>query len=426
MKKIRKFFAATALIMAALPGMADINTPYSMYGYGIIGDRATSMQRQMGGVGYAMNSGRQINVMNPASYAAVDSLTFLFDMGAGMSSLWSKEGSAREQSFGGGLDYVTMQFPLCKYMGASIGMLPYSAVGYAFGNELSHGTMENQGSGGINQAYLGLAGTYAGLSLGVNVAYNFGTIKNDIYSTPSNSGQSLLEHIMQIRDWDINIGVQYKYRIDRFNNMTVGVTYAPKKSLHGKSWATVQELTQDSKPDTIGYLGLKNNYYTPASYGFGIGYRHEKISRFVAEFDVTWQQWSKAAFSEMKELPSVGAPGHVPATVFQGMDFYDRLKYALGLEYVPKVRGSYGERIAYRIGGYFCNDYLNIMGNRMREYGVSCGVGLNAPSDKTMINIGLEWKHRSAHPVTLISENYLNITIGVNFNEVWFWQRKIR
>ena len=93
---------------------------------------------------------------------------------------------------------------------------------------------------------------------------------------------------------------------------------------------------------------------------------------------------------------------------------------------MPKVRGSYGERIAYRIGGYFCNDYLNIMGNRMREYGVSCGVGLNAPSDKTMINIGLEWKHRSAHPVTLISENYLNITIGVNFNEVWFWQRKIR
>ena len=41
----------------------------------------------MGGIGYAMSSGRQINVMwNPASYACIDSLTFLFDMGVGTSN----------------------------------------------------------------------------------------------------------------------------------------------------------------------------------------------------------------------------------------------------------------------------------------------------------------------------------------------------
>ncbi len=43
-----------------------------------------------------------------------------------------------------------------------------------------------------------------------------------------------------------------------------------------------------------------------------------------------------------------------------------------------------------------------------------------------MINLGVEWKHRAAHPATLISENYLNITLGVNFNELWFWQRRIK
>ena len=52
-------------------------TPYSKYGYGILNDQATSAQRSMGGVGYAMASGRQVNVMNPASYAAIDSITFL-------------------------------------------------------------------------------------------------------------------------------------------------------------------------------------------------------------------------------------------------------------------------------------------------------------------------------------------------------------
>ena len=62
----------------------------------------------------------------------------------------------------------------------------------------------------------------------------------------------------------------------------------------------------------------------------------------------------------------------------------------------------------------------------MREIGVSCGVGLQTPGEKTMINISLEWKNRRAWPNALISENYLNVTLGVNFNEVWFWKRKIR
>ena len=97
-------------------------TPYSRYGYGILNDNATSAQRAMGGVGYAMSSGRQINVMNPASYAAMDSLTFLFDMGITGTALWSTEGEESGKDFGGGLDYVTIQFPICKNVGMSAGL----------------------------------------------------------------------------------------------------------------------------------------------------------------------------------------------------------------------------------------------------------------------------------------------------------------
>lgn len=428
MKRLNSLIIGVCVAVVAVmsAGAQNVTTPYSMYGYGILGDRATSMQRQMGGVGYALNSGRQINVMNPASYASIDSLTFLFDIGADVAILWSKEGSAKEHSVGGGLDYVTMQFPISKFMGASIGMLPYTSVGYAFGNDIKHGTMSNQGSGGINMAYLGVAGKYAGASLGFNISYNFGRIVNDLYTTPLNSGQSLFEHVMEIRDWDINIGAQYTAKIDRFNSITAGLTFAPKKSLHGKSWATLQETQRESAPDTVGYLKLANNYFTPNSYGFGVSFKHEKISRFLVEFDFTYQEWSKAKFSEMLELPDPNRPDRNPAVVFQGMNFYNRTKYAFGAEFVPKIRGNYGERMAYRVGAYFVDDYLNVLSNRVREYGVTCGLGLHAPSDKTMINIGFEWKHRDTHPTTFISENYFNITLGVNFNEVWFWQRKIR
>lgn len=414
--KILVIFALCAVAGA----FAQVSTPYSMYGYGILGDRATSMQRQMGSVGYAMNSGRQINVMNPASYASIDSLTFLFDIGADVSLLWQKDGVAREHSTGGGLDYITMQFPICKFMGGSIGLIPYSSVGYAFGSEIQHGAKLNQGSGGINQAYLGVSGKVAGFSIGANIAYSFGTIRNDVFSTPLSQGQMLFEHIMQIHDWDINLGVQYTAKLSRTETLVAGFTYAPKKSLHGKTWQTKQATSQDSRPDTVAYMGMKGNYYTPNSFGVGLSYKHERTSRWMVEADYTFQQWSKARYSPLYEI---GKPENL---VFEGMHFNDRSRYAVGGEFVPKIRGNYFQRMVYRLGAYYSEDYLNIKGNSVREYGVTAGFGFNTPEGKTMINLGVEWKHRKASPQQLIAENYLNITLGVNFNELWFWQRRIK
>ena len=112
--------------------------------------------------------------------------------------------------------------------------------------------------------------------------------------------------------------------------------------------------------------------------------------------------------------------------VFEGMLFNNRTRYAAGVEFVPKLRGNYGQRMSYRAGAYYTADYLNIQGNQMKEYGVSVGFGFPTVEGKTMINLGFEWKHRSTSPVNLLSENYLNISLGLNFNEVWFWQRKIK
>ena len=399
---------------------AQNNRQYSMYGYGLLSDRATSMQRQMGSIGYAMHSGRQINVMNPASYASIDSLTFLFDIGADMTILWQKQEDIKERSFGGGLDYITMQFPIWKYIGTSIGLVPYSYVGYAFGSDIQHGAMSNQGEGGINQAYLGLAGRYAGVSLGFNVSYDFGNIINDVFSTPDNSGQTLFEHVMQIRDWNLVIGAQYTTKVSRSERLNLGLTFSPKKSIHGQTWATLQETSRESEADTIAYMKMKGKYYTPLSIGAGIGWVHEHISRWMVEVDFTYQEWSKATYSP---LYSLSDPDNL---VFQGMNFKDRTRFALGGEFVPKLRGNYWQRLAYRAGAYYNNDYLNIQGNRLKEYGVTAGVGFNTPEGKTMINLGFEWKHRQATPNPLITENYFNITLGVNFNELWFWQRKIR
>lgn len=423
---ISKRILSTLFAMVALAGSLcaqNLTTPYSMYGYGILQDGATSMQRQMGGVGYALQGGRQINAMNPASYASIDSLTFLWDMGADLCFNNRRESLSagtklKGHGIGGGLDYITMQFPLSKFAGMSIGLIPYSSVGYSFGDQVTHGSLSNQGTGGINRLYAGIAGKVGGASLGVNVSYDFGNIINDVYAYTSTGNQSLFEHVIQVRDFDLNIGAQYTAKLSRFNRLTIGATFTPKMSLHGKTWAAYWDITAESKADTVGYTKLGGKYYRPNAIGAGINFTRERSSRVVVEADFSWQNWAKAAFPSLKD--------DLGQEVVLGQNFNDRMRFALGTEIVPKLRGNYLQRIAYRIGANYTRDYLVINDNQVKELNVACGFGFPTAEGKTIINLGFEWKHRWTTPQTLITENYFNITLGLNFNETWFFKRKIK
>ena len=123
MKNYRYFIATLMLAIAgAFQASAQVTeTPYSRLGYGTLGDNATGIQRHMGGVGYAMQGGRAVNSKNPASYAATDSLTFIWDVGVDVSQVWSKEGDTKGNAFSGGLDYLSGVFRIAKNVGPSYG-----------------------------------------------------------------------------------------------------------------------------------------------------------------------------------------------------------------------------------------------------------------------------------------------------------------
>jgi hypothetical protein len=407
------FLAIIAIIsLASFSAIGQSVTPYSKYGYGLLNDNATSMQRSMGGIGYAMSGGRQINVMNPASYASIDSLTFLWDVGLSMTNLWAKEGDLKGKSFGGGLDYITMQFPIGKYLGGSFGLVPFSSVGYSFGDEVVNGSSAQVGSGGLNQLYAGLSGRiFKGFTIGANISYLFGTTINDAYAYSNTGSETLFERVMKVRDWNLNLGLQYTVNFDKKNKATIGLTYTPGKTLRGNTMGVKYEINSDIKPDTVAEMSLKGNYSLPHSFGGGISYTHD--NRIMVEADFTYQNWSKAKFTPLKDFD-------------QSTELTNRWKVALGGQYIHNPRGNYLQRINFRLGGYYNRDYILIGTNNVKEYGISLGFGLPTPSDKTMINIGFEYKHRDTYPVSLITENYFNITVGVNFNELWFWQNKIR
>lgn len=392
------------------------SSPYSMFGYGSLSDYTSGAQRAMGGVGYATNNGRQINVKNPASYAHCDSLTFLLDFGLDFTALKMTENGSSGTSFGGGLDYVTMQFPLSKTVGGSIGLIPYSSVGYSFGSSSDGEGDSRGGSGGINMLYLGLSYMpFKNFSIGANVSYNFGTITHDTYAASTVGGasvQSLYERELEIRDWGIQLGAQYTIDLNEHNSLTFGFVYIPKKSLRGTALARQYDVQNDatSAIDTVSNVSMKDRFSTQASYGGGLAWNFD--NRLTVAADFTYQNWADAKYDNLAN--------------FENMAFDNRWKVAAGASYTPNVRGNYFQRMTYRVGGHFNHDYIMVRGNNVRDYGVSLGFGLPTPSSKTVINIGFEYKHRAAYPANLISENYFNITVGINFNEMWFWQNKIK
>ncbi len=427
--KLTKLIATIIVAASALVATAQnsVNSPYSRLGYGILSDNVTSAQRGMGGVGYAMNSGRQINVMNPASYAAIDTLTFLFDMGGNLRQTWSTEPStgANGKDLSGGLDYITMQFPLGRYMGGSFGLLPYSQTGYSFGNTVTGGeddenlgVTSRQGNGGINQLYLGVAGRpFKGFTVGANIAYLFGNTFNDTYVTTATGDQSLFERVMKVTDYKLDFGVQYSMRIRPRHRLTAGVVFSPGKSLRGKTYGTYYPMNSTDtsiEPETIGETSLKGKYSMPDTWGAGINYEYD--DRLMVEADFTYQPWSKVKYQPLEGYES------------ETQAFSDRWKFNVGAQFTPRPRGSYFQRVQYRIGGFYTHDYLMAQGNNVREYGASIGFGLptaNSMMLRSIVNISFEYRRRQAHPMPMIKEDCFMVTLGINFNEMWFFQNKI-
>ena len=80
---MRKLFLATLLLGSALMvnAQSGTNSPYSQYGLGILSDQTSGFNRGMNGVGLGFHEHNQVNYLNPASYASIDSMTFILDAG---------------------------------------------------------------------------------------------------------------------------------------------------------------------------------------------------------------------------------------------------------------------------------------------------------------------------------------------------------
>ena len=285
---------------------ASTNSPYTRYGLGDMSEPVFANNAAMGGVGYALRTDQHINPMNPASYTAVDSLSFMFDTGMTLKSSNFQEGNYKSNAKNGSFDYLAMQFRLHPRVGVAIGYIPFSTVGYNFSRtkeiEGSDVTISNNfyGDGGLQQIFGGLGFKILdNLSVGANIAYLYGKMNYQTTASLSNGGdQTIIYNQTSVSSYNANFGLQYTQQLDKNNSLTL----RPKLSLQDNhSWNTLDgtNLLNGVASDQVTSNSTKDAFAYNA--GLDLTYRHRfgKEGRTLsAMFGGTWSNNSSDTYTD--------------------------------------------------------------------------------------------------------------------------------
>lgn len=414
-------FRQTLLVfmLAMMSGVAaaqnNTNSPYTRYGYGQLADQGSGNSKAMGGIAYGLRDRYQINFANPASYTAVDSLTFLFDGGVSLQNTNFSNGTVKKNAKNSSFDYITMQFRIAKWGAMSIGMLPYSNIGYSM---YETGETEDKspyvntfsGEGGLHQLYAG-AGfkIIKNLSIGANISYLWGDVqrtRSQSFSSNSAAMPLVTYYGTEIRSYKLDFGAQYTQQFGKKHAATVGVVFSPGHDLNNTSY--VQDQLGNSSTgyttsvrDTVMTTGI------PMTLGAGATYVYD--NRLTVGVDVMFQKWNSVTFMNDPDA------------------FCNRGKIAVGAEYIPNLMGrSYLSIIKYRLGAYYSKPYYKISGQRAaNEFGVTAGFGLPLPRSRSVLSISAQYVKTKGTETRFLNENTLRVCIGLTFNERWFWKRKV-
>lgn len=441
MTTLHKYLAAAALAVMPLGALAQTNgsnSPYSRYGFGLLGDGGNAFNKGMAGTAYGMRNGTELNTKNPASYAAIDSLSFLFDVGVSLQNGNFSQNGTKTNAKNTSVDYITTGFRMAPRLGMSIGLVPFSTIGYEITSTKSSLSQDGysqieqtntfSGDGGLHEVYAGIGwAPIKPFSLGVNLGYLWGDIEHksvmNVSGTTNSSTPSTRQtYSADIRTYKVDFGLQYEQRINSKNKLTLGVTYGLGHDVN-RSAAFYNQRIQSGKVISGDTLNCRNAFQLPHTFGVGLTWAHNNSLRVGADY--TFQKWSNVKFPDVVTL----ADNSLKYVTQKGF-FADMHKVSVGAEYIPNPEGMrWRQRVRYRAGLSYATSYAKINGNDgPHDFLAAIGVALpimNAYNSRSLINFSVQYEHVKPKTAGMITENYIRFSIGLTFNERWFMKWKV-
>lgn len=421
--------------MKGVIGQNYYNAPYTRYLIGDIINSGFSYNKSLGGSSIALRPHNQLNYLNPASFTAQDTNSFLLQLGVNGRYANITTDLDSDNSFNMNIDYLAIGFPVTKWWNVSIGATPYSRIQYSFREESSGSSIGEEmifdynGSGGFNEFYMGNSFTISNVvSLGLNVSYLFGSLdRQQISYLPELTyySASIENKSYSIAsDFYFKAGFQYHPTINDKHSIIIGATYDFQSKIDVKRKSqTIRANTSSTVSgggkisfDTLNFNDNELNPFTlPSKLAIGATYIYDESILVTAEY--INQDWSGTEI--------------VTSNFKAGL--YESIRF--GAEYTPvplsnRIRVNYLKRMSYRIGGNFTKTYLYTVDNKnISDNSVSIGIGLPVKNARkiftgTNINIGYQYGQRGTTENGLIKDKYHNFSIGITLHDFWFLKPK--
>ena len=425
-KKIIILFVALYTATCGVFAQQTTESPYSYYGVGELNSLGSVEEKMMGGIGVYADSTR-VNLQNPAALSQLKFTAF----SAGMTFQQKKIVSnitnvgTKATSF----DYLVLGFPIVENLGLSVGLIPYSSVGYKLASKQTHNDViyENQfeGNGNVNQGFASLGyKIYKGLSVGTSLKFNFGKTEMTDMLSVSNAQFLTQEYSKSLyKGVSTNLGLYYQSPLKNKLTISTSFVYTPESKLssenervistYGYTYDTNQKNSilslKEKQTKNLEAIGLKNTKLTmPSQFevGFGIG---EKQKWFVG---------LEYTYSDMGKFSN-------PFLSTTNVTYEGGYKFSLGGFYLPKYNSysSYWNRVTYRAGFRYEKTGIMLNNQSVNDFGISFGASLPVRGFSN-ITAGVEYGQKGTLKQNLIKENYFNFKVGFTLNDKWFQRTK--
>ncbi len=431
MSKINRIIFSIAFAMLpfffanAQDGAYGSYSPYSVFGIGDISKLNSAYNAGMGGVGIAGRDHRYINIMNPASITARDTLSFMMDFSIYSQNKIYKQSGIKSANNSLNIADIAFTVPVYKKSAMIFGIAPFSDVGYDFSYnkadpEYTVLRYSSSGNGGVYQIFGGGAATFwKNLTIGAQAIYYFGNI--DKKTSMDFLGSSFRDlssgYILQLGGIAGKFGIQYEIPVKDMY-LTLGATYRTGSRLHGYvkeyKFATLSNIT-----DTLSYHvdTLANSRNALIAGEAGIGISLHKPEKWNVEINYIFSNWGRSGFDTTPGFSNEGA-AKFSTTFSQSV--------RAGFEYIPNRNDIryYLRRSAYRMGAYYDKSYFKLDGNTINSFGLTFGVTLPVFRLYNGLTLGVDLGQRGSVSGNMTRERYMSFSVGFNIHDIWFRKQR--
>ena len=297
-------------------------SPYSIFAIGDISRQGTAYNRTMGGVGIANRTNRYINILNPASITARDSLSFMADYSLCVDNKIFSQGGIKSVDNTFNVNDCVISFPIWKKNAAMmVGISPFSDTGFDFSfkytdpnviGNIGNITNTSSGHGSIYKVFAAAGFTFFDrLSAGAEFDYYFGNIVKTFNTSISDNSYNSIQNSINLQATAVGgrFGIQYEQPLGSKFKLGIGAVYSTGADIRGfyedsrYAGGSVEVDTLYYKMDT---LSVTRKARIAGEFGVGLSLKY--ADKWMMEFDYTRSDWTNTGISNISGFSDTSSP----------------------------------------------------------------------------------------------------------------------